>query len=515
MNPPGHSWAARLKTRLGALAARTGDSRLVPAAMKSGLQRRLLLLLLVPLGIFALVSVYFDYQTAGNVALQKDQQLARLIPLLADSVVGPGITPGGREPLLLLAPAVDDFLKGHIGSAGFRISDAEGGFMVGEVWIPELLPATQETEFHSIEHNGVTYRIAVQRVNTAAGKLIVQLADGSDPRQQWVRSVLLKVLLPNFILVVVAGFALNWAVTRALKPLLELKDAVERRSPRDLSAIDPLTTPAEVRPLVSALNRLFSLVNDQAEGQRRFVADAAHQLRTPLAGLQAQVEAWAQAARVGQAAGSDGAVTLPAEKIIKLRNATRRTSQLANQLLALSRADASAAAAQPMQRVDLKDLCESILPLHLDAATRKGIDLGLDAQPAQTSGYEWLLRELLGNLVDNAVKYTPAGGTVTIRCGPSAGQPAIAAHAGPQPDPDHPRWGVFLEVEDDGPGIAPEERGKALERFYRVLGTVGEGNGLGLAIAHEIARVHRSQLELDYAATDASGPRGLRVRLTL
>jgi two-component system sensor histidine kinase TctE len=511
MDAPGRSWADRLKARAADLAVRTGNSRLMPPAMKSGLQRRLLLLLLVPLGIFALVSVYFDYQTAGNVALQKDQQLARLIPLLADSVVGPGITPGGREPLLLLAPPVDDFLKGRIGSAGFRISDVQGEFMAGEEWIPELLPATHETEFHSIEHKGVTYRIAAQRANTAAGELIVQLADGSDPRQQWVRSVLLKVILPNLILVMAAGFALNWAVTRALKPLIELKDAVERRSPRDLSAIDPQTTPAEVQPLVSALNRLFSLVNDQAEGQRRFVADAAHQLRTPLAGLQAQVEAWAQAARVAQAAGSDGAVTLSAEKITKLRNATRRTSQLANQLLALSRADATAAAAQPMQRVDLKDLCESILPLHLDAAARKGIDLGLEAEPAQTTGYEWLLRELLGNLVDNAVKYTPAGGTVTLRCGVSAGSPPPDAGG----DPEHPRWGVFLEVEDDGPGIAPDERAKALQRFYRVQGTEGEGNGLGLAIASEIARVHHSELELGDGGTAASGPRGLRVRLSL
>lgn len=511
MDASGRSWADRLKARLAALAARAGHSRLMPPAMKSGLQRRLLLLLLVPLGIFALVSVYFDYQTAGNVALQKDQQLARLIPLLADSVVGPGITPGGREPLLLLAPPVDDFLKGRIGFAGFRISDVQGEFMAGEEWIPELLPATHETEFHSIEHKGVTYRIAAQRANTAAGELIVQLADGSDPRQQWVRSVLLKVILPNLILVMAAGFALNWAVTRALKPLIELKDAVERRSPRDLSAIDPQTTPAEVQPLVSALNRLFGLVNDQAEGQRRFVADAAHQLRTPLAGLQAQVEAWAQAARVAQAAGSDGAVTLSAEKITKLRNATRRTSQLANQLLALSRADATAAAAQPMQRVDLKDLCESILPLHLDAAARKGIDLGLEAEPAQTTGYEWLLRELLGNLVDNAVKYTPAGGTVTLRCGLSAGPPPPDAGG----DPEHPRWGVFLEVEDDGPGIAPGERAKALQRFYRVQGTEGEGNGLGLAIASEIARVHHSQLELGDGGTEASGPRGLRVRLSL
>ena len=511
MDAPGPSLADRLKARLGELAARAGRSRLVPPAMKSGLQRRLLMLLLVPLGIFALVSVYFDYQTAGNVALQKDQQLARLIPLLADSVVGPGISPGGREPLLLLAPPVDDFLKSHTGSAGFRISDAAGEFMAGEDWIPEILPATRETEYHSIEHKGVTYRIAAQRANTAAGELIVQLADGSDPRQQWVRSVLLKVLLPNLILVLAAGFALNWAVTRALKPLIELKEAVERRSPRDLSAIDPQTTPAEVQPLVTALNRLFSLVNDQAEGQRRFVADAAHQLRTPLAGLQAQVEAWAQAARVAQAAGSDGAVTLSAEKITKLRNATRRTSQLANQLLALSRADASAAAAQPMQRVDLKDLCESILPLHLDAAARKGIDLGLEAQPAQATGYEWLLRELLGNLVDNAVKYTPAGGTVTLRCGVSVGPP-VPDVAG---DPEQPRWGVFLEVEDDGPGIPPNERAMALQRFYRVQGTEGEGNGLGLAIASEIARIHHSQLELGDGGTEASGPRGLRVRLSL
>lgn len=507
-----------LKRRLHASASRTVNSGLMPAAMKSGLQRRLLLLLLVPLGIFALVSSYFDYQTAGNVAQQKDQQLLRLIPLLADSVVAPGIAPGSA-PVLLLAPAVEDFLKGHAGSTGFRISDAHGEFLAGESWITEVLPNTAEPEFYSMENNGITYRIAGQRVSTAAGELIVQLADGSDARQQWVRSIVFKVLLPNLILVVAAGFAVNWAVTRAIKPLIELKDAVERRSPRDLSAIDPLTTPAEVQPLVSALNRLFGLVNDQAESQRRFVADAAHQLRTPLAGLQAQVEAWAQAA---QAKGANGAVTLAADKIIKLRSATRRTSQLASQLLALSRADALTAAAQPMQRVDLKDLCEAILPLHLDAATRKGIDLGLEAQAAQVSGHEWLLRELLSNLVDNAVKYTPPGGTVTIRCGPIAGyqapdEPQVleSASAGPA----YKRWGVFLEVEDDGPGIAPQERTKALQRFYRVLGTEGEGNGLGLAIADEIARVHHSQLELADASMGdsqgAHGSRGLRVRLSL
>ena len=474
---------------------------MIPAAMKSGLQRRLMLLLLLPLGLFALVSIYFDYQTAGDVALQKDQQLLRLIPLMADSVLAVGAQEGPAL-LLLLAPGIEDFINDKKRSAGFRISDSAGGFLAGETWIDSVLPATREPEFHSIEDNGVTYRVAAQRVETAAGEVIVQLADGSDDRQQWLRSVWFKVLLPNIVLVLATGVAVNWAVTRALKPLNELTNAVEHRSPRDLSAIDSHSTPLEVQPLVAALNRLFDLVNAQAESQRRFVADAAHQLRTPLAGLQAQVEAWAQAARASKTKGGEGAITLAADKIIKLRSATRRTSQLANQLLTLSRADSLSIAAQPMQKVDLRDLCESILPLYLDAATHKGIDLGLEAEPALAYGHEWLLRELVGNLVDNAVKYTTTGGSVTIRCGALA-DPANA---------------VFLEVVDDGPGIPVRERSKALERFYRVLGTQGEGNGLGLAIADEIARVHKTQLILADAQPDLPGPserRGLRVRLVL
>ncbi len=484
--------------------------------MTSGLQRRLLLLLLLPLGVFALVSIYFDYQTAGSVASQKDQQLLSLIPLMADSVLGSQDETTAAPVLLLLAPGVEDFIKDRERFAGFRLSDAAGNFLVGQAWIAGVLPSSREPELHSVETNGITYRIAAQRVNTAAGDLIVLLADGSDPRQQWVRSIWVKVLLPNLVLVLAAAFAVNWAVKRALKPLVELTGAVQRRSPQDLSAINAAAAPAEVQPLVAALNRLLRLVNDQAEGQRRFVADAAHQLRTPLAGLQAQVEAWALTAETAQSQTSSappGNMLVCKDKIFKLRSATRRTSQLANQLLALSRADATALATQPMQRVDLKELCESVLPAHLDAAFDKDIDLGLDAVPVNAVGHEWLLRELLCNLVDNAVKYTPRGGTVTIRCG------RVAGVAGPG-DADAPQ-GAFLEVIDDGPGIAPTERSKALERFYRVPGTVGEGNGLGLAIADELARAHHAQLELDYASSrsdlGAAGRvgYGLRVRLSL
>jgi two-component system, OmpR family, sensor histidine kinase TctE len=331
--------------------------------------------------------------------------------------------------------------------------------------------------------------------------------------------LMLKVLLPNLLLIAAAALAVNWAVQRALQPLLSLKDALENRSPRDLSAIDASGSPDEVRPLVESLNRLFALVDAQAQTQRRFIADAAHQLRTPLAGLQAQVEAWAQAVNATQASIykeksplaqqniAQAAIKLGADEINRLRSATRRTSQLANQLLALSRADAQSAGSQPMHSVDLQALCASVLEQQLDTATAKGIDLGLDVDGSQGAlivrGYEWLLRELLTNLCDNAVRYTPKGGSVTLRC---------------QRELHHGDQSLLLEVCDDGPGIAVHERAHVLERFYRVQGTSGEGTGLGLAIADEIARLHGTHLELNDHTPVAQGDapqsaRGLRVSL--
>jgi two-component system sensor histidine kinase TctE len=482
--------------------------------MASGLQRRLLLLLLVPLVLLALLNTWFDFRLADNAALQQDRQLLSMVPLLAGSVVARGNTEGD-PPVLLMAPPMDDFLNARPGVSAFALVGREGSVLTGDAWLSGMPPATGEPEFSSQEFDGVTYRIVSQRMNTVAGELVLRLADGSDPRQQWLRLLWFKVALPNLVLVVAAFFAVNWAVRLALRPLIELKEAVERRSPRDLSALDAYGSPDEVRPLVLSLNRLFDLVNAQAESQRRFVADAAHQLRTPLAGLQAQVEAWAMAvAARASDANSDwvykensplahvdvaqAAITLGADQIFKLRQAVRRTSQLANQLLALSRVDARSAQTQPMQRVDLQELCEVMLETHLDAASAKDIDLGLDTAEAHATGHAWLLRELLGNLVDNAIRYTPRGARVTLRCGWSQSE----GQARQQP---------FLEVEDNGPGVPLHERARMLERFYRVSGTVGEGSGLGLAIADEIARVHNSQLQV----LDGQDGLGLRMHLRL
>lgn len=455
------------------------------SGVTSGLRRRLLVLLIAPLVLLALLNAWLEYRSADNVAAQQDERLLSMMPLVADSVIGDA---NGR-PLLLLAPPLEAFLKDRPDASTFAIVDVDGNVLHGEPWLGGLPPSDAAPEIHSEERGGATWRIVRQRQPTVLGEVVVVVADSSNPRQQWARSIVLRVLLPNLVLIVAAAFAVRWAVRRALKPLLALKEAVERRSPNDLSAFDAAASPEEVRPLVDSLNRLFRLVNAQAESQRRFVADAAHQLRTPIAGLQAQVEAWAQAAT---AAPQRETLDLPTEQVYKLRSATRRTSQLANQLLALSRADARGMQSQPEQRVDLKALCEDTLETHLDAATARRIDLGLDATAVHVMGHAWLLRELLSNLVDNAVKYSHEGGSVTIRCGRRGAVP-------------------FLEVEDDGPGVAAAEMPHILERFYRVQGTQGEGNGLGLAIAEEIARVHHSHLQVQAG----SGGRGLKVTLPL
>ncbi len=487
--------------------------------MTSALRNRLLLFLVLPLCMLALMGAWLDYRSADEAAGRQDQRLVRLLPALADSVVAMPRREG-EPPLLLLAPPVEEFLRQNAGYAGYSVQDLSGRILLGDHWVYSAVPLTHDPEFHSTEHDSVVYRVAVQRTRTGAGELVVALADGSDPRQQWGQQVLLRVLLPNLVLIGAAGLAIHWAVRQAFKPLVDLAEAVERRSPRDLSPIPEDTSPAEVRPLVHSLNRLFALVNEQTEGQRRFVADAAHQLRTPLAGLQAQVEAWALSARAAgrRAPGAEalpphrgpgsaeadvpartapGSIVLGVQEIEGLRRAARRTSKLAHQLLALSRADAGSLEGQPMQQVDLKALCESILEDFLDAATARGLDLGLEAAPAEATGHGWLLRELLSNLVDNAIKYTPEGGSVTLRCGM-----VFMGSSGPC---------ALLEVEDDGPGIAESERSRVLQRFYRLPGAAGEGSGLGLAIADEIARRHGRVLRL----LAGSGGRGLRAGVVL
>ncbi|NJM42981.1 MAG: sensor histidine kinase [Brachymonas sp.] len=485
--------------------------------MMAGLRSRLLVMLLVPLVILVLISAWLDYRAAGSSAAQTDLNMQRLAAVLASSIVAEGAQ-ADDPPIVLLNPAVEDFLKERAGAADWALATLDGRIVIGPTWLTAPAPATLEPEFHSEQLGAVVYRVMAQRAETPAGEFVLLLADGSDSRQSWIRSLLLKVLLPNAILVAAVAVAVSIAVARALKPLTEIAREVEQRSPRDLSELDTEQTPPEIRPLVQSLNRLFGLVNAQSESQRRFIADAAHQLRTPLAGLQAQVEAWVQAAH---GSGTDiykenqplaginsapNAITLRADELIRLRNATRRTSQLATQLLALSRADSHTLSAQSMQRVDLAQLCRDVLEQHLDHASANGIDLGVEldhSHPLIALGHEWLLRELLSNLTDNAIRYTALAN-------PKTALPQVTLLAKAQ------ETSFILQVRDNGVGISDDEKPKVLERFYRVQGTGGEGNGLGLAIAEEIAKLHQTRLLLsDAEASAPAGQRGLLASIEL
>ena len=493
------------------------------------LQRRLLLLLIVPLCLLGIVSGWIDYRSASTAANQQDQQLQQLVPLLADSIIAVGAH-AEDPPVLLLAPPVEEFLKERKGLVTYKIYTPKRHLLHGDDRLPSVVPLTREPEFFNQEIGGISYRMVVQRVPSVAGDVVVEVADASDPHKHWLQQLVMKVLLPNLVMMGLVAVFVSCAVGQALRPLRDLTLAIERRSPRDLSSINERGIPLEIRPLVTSLNWLFGMVNRQSEAQRRFIADAAHQLRTPIASLQAQIEAWSesikhQLARRGDpspqypAMSSDDGqaklvwsesaqqdmVQLPVQELQRLRSATRRTSQLVHQLLSLSRADAAdTLELQQMQSVDLRALCEDVLERYLDTAAQKGIDLGLESRPVSVRGHVLWLQELLGNLLGNALLYTPAGGVVTIRCGVLAQQHAAKPAVGKIPLPSRPQrmtqtntvYRAFLEVEDNGPGIPPSDRSRVMERFFRMPGIKVEGTGLGLAIAREIAIRHRSELVL-------------------
>jgi len=292
--------------------------------------------------------------------------------------------------------------------------------------------------------------------------------------------ILASTWLMNFIQLDLTLLIVWLGVYFGLKPLLSLRRQIETGAPRELQHLDATTVPAEVKPLVDALNLLFDLLAESARSQRRFVADTAHQLRTPIAGLQGHLELLM----------NDPAATALQARLSSLRDGMTQLSHSASQLLALARADSSAGVAAQFQEVDLATLVRRVVELNVDRAARAGIDLGAEASAVQVSGAPRLLEDLLGNLVDNALTYVPRGSAVTVRCMNAAGGPV-------------------LEVEDDGPGIPESERSRARERFYRLPGSPGHGTGLGLAIVEEIARAHGAHLYMESGA----GGRGLRVRV--
>ncbi len=304
--------------------------------------------------------------------------------------------------------------------------------------------------------------------------LYIQVAETLHGREQIADEILIGTLTTQFVIVTLSGLVVLLGVRRGLRPLNNLRDAVASRTPVDLRPIAVESVPKEVRPLVTAINELLQRLQDDMQAQRRFVANAAHQLRTPIAGLKTQSEL---ALRQSDPADVQHALVL-------IRTGAERAARLANQLLALARSEPGATNLELFQPVDLNVIAREATKEFVHDAIRKNIDLGFEgtSHPIHVLGDQSSLHELAANLIDNAVLYTPSGGHVTVRIEPRR-------------DNGEPR-NPELIVEDDGPGIPSEERERVFERFYRLSdrSASAAGSGLGLAIVREIANIHRADV---------------------
>lgn len=368
----------------------------------------------------------------------------------------------------------------------FHVAAPDGKYIAGDQGMP-LPPRDKTPQDHVITYDakyaGKDVRVAAVLVPCKGERCMVQVAETTYKRQRLLRYIVLSSLVPT-VLIALATLLIVWfGVKRGLEPLDILSDEIKQRSPRDLRPVEAASAPEEARPLVGALNALLEEVAQANQNQQRFLANAAHQLRTPLAGLQAHTElALAQPVPEGCRA-----------ELEQVHLATIRTARLANQLLALARAEPGGGLAAGLVPTDLRQMVQAAADEWVHRAMARDLDLGFDLAEARVLGDAFLLREALANLVHNSLLHTPPGGHVTVRT-------ALRVEDG-RP---------LLEVEDEGPGIPPAERERVLERFYRVPGTTGTGSGLGLAIVREIAGLHGAEVEI---GEPRAGGRGCRVAL--
>jgi two-component system sensor histidine kinase TctE len=357
-----------------------------------------------------------------------------------------------------------------------RLSTADGRFISGSREIPDPpVPSRGELTHYDASVRGEPVRVALLRERLPEGNIevAVQAAETRNERDEFANDILLAVLIPQLLIIAAAG-ALVWlGVRRGLRPLQLIADAVGGRSYRDLSPLPEQFAPEEARPLTRAINGLLAHLGDTFDSQRRFIADAAHQLRTPLAGLAAWVDRALRA--------PDMETVKPALRQLEI--SSHRATRLVNQLLALARTEPSAKPQQDFAIIDLALLARRVCRDWVPQALVQNVDLGYSGPDSGVlvRGHDLLVDEMLSNLVDNAISYGGAGGKVTVRL-----------TAGPAP---------VLSVEDEGPGIPEAEREHVLERFYRIAGTPGSGCGLGLAIGQEIARAHGATLEITQPET--------------
>ncbi|QRQ86920.1 sensor histidine kinase [Cupriavidus oxalaticus] len=320
--------------------------------------------------------------------------------------------------------------------------------------------------------------------------VLVQVAETLDKRARLANEIIKGVILPQFVILPLAVVLVWFGLSRGLAPLTAIQQRIRARNPGDTSPIDERAAPQEITPLVGSFNDLLARLDQSVQTQKRFIADAAHQMKTPLAGLRMQAE-------LAQREQSPEELR---RSLAQIAGSSERTAHLVTQLLSLARME-NLAGAGGMGELDLGALAREVVKDWLPQAWARDIDLGLEADdhPVTVLGNRLMLTEMLNNLLDNAIRYTPRGGHATVRVSADAFEPF-----------------AYLDVEDTGPGIAPADRERVMERFYRVLGTNTEGSGLGLAIVREIVQQHGGDVQIsDHVYQQSPRLAGAHFRVTL
>ncbi|CAM2141011.1 two-component system, OmpR family, sensor histidine kinase TctE [Pararobbsia alpina] len=445
--------------------------------------------MLAPLLLLWPMSLAVTYLVAKSIANQPfDRALEQDAYVLARQI-------GARNGTVTLAlpNVVGDFLRtDNVDAVFYQVRGAHDEIISGDARMPlpsdDDKPAAGIVSFRDESLRGNDIRIAYTYVDVpgAAQPALVQVGETLDKRNGLANDIIKGVILPQFVILPLAIVLVWFGLSRGLAPLHALQSQIRERRPDDLSPLDAQQAPLEIAPLVTSFNDLLTRLEQNVAAQKRFIADAAHQMKTPLAGLRTQAEL---------ALRQD--VSAEVHRCLEhIAASSENAARMVSQLLALARAEAGLPA-RGMDAMALAPLVRDVVRDWFPAASERHIDLGLEApdEGVEVIGNAVMLRELLTNLIDNAIRYTPAGGSVTVRLREERESAPGESHAAQEPRRDVVRRAI-IEVEDTGLGIPESERARVVERFYRILGREAEGSGLGLAIVSEIAAMHQGTVEI-------------------
>lgn len=439
-----------------------------------------------PLLTLWIISTLVDHEVAkGFVNLNYDRAL-----LETALDLGRNVREANNQLYIdLPKPIIEMLISGEQGRFLYRANGPQGQYISGDPDLPDP-PSTSPRDrvvYYDATYQGQVLRAVAVRVpvrpGSGKGALLMQVAERAQIRNDSARQIMLRMMIPQGILILLASLTIWFGVGIGLRTLTSVRREIASRSHLDLSPIDERKLPPELQPLISSMNDLLSRLSAALAAQQRFIADAAHQLRTPVAALKTQTEL-----AIRQVHDKEEHAAFK-----NLHSAADHAARLVSQLLTLARAESGSYRSMIRQAVNLVVLARQTASEWVPRALARELDIGFDDDSAAVtiSVDPFLLREMLNNLIDNAICYTPAGGHITVRIRKSSNS-------------------AMIDVEDSGIGIPEAERDKVFERFYRIPGGTPEGCGLGLAIVREIAQGHDGTTEISQGA----GGRGTRVTVS-